>query len=535
MSNLSSFKTFTKEKSSPKRQKDSNRIVVYTRVSTKEQAENNQSLSTQRKHCDAYALDHGLEVVAYFGGTYESAKTDERKEFNRMLAFVKSSKEQISKILVYSPDRFSRSGANAIYISQQLRENGIDIISVTQQTDTRTSSGKFHQNMQFLFSQWDNDQRREKSISGTIEKLRRGEWPTKAPLGYNQRKVKGEQVITVNETGKLLKKAFTMKAEQHLSNVEILEWLSKMGLRLTKQRLSEIFKNPFYCGVITHAMLGDEVVQGKHEKLVSEKVFLQVNNIQKKNNHGYTHTKYDTRLPLKSHLKCASCGTNMTGYEVKSKGIHYYKCNKVGCKVNKNAEQLHTAYSSLLNSFAIDERLIAPLKQQLVTTFNSLNEQKAEDAKQLKATLKAIQNKLDTMEERFVMGEITKAQYEKFSQKLVAEKEQIEASLGEGPKKLSNLEKCVDSSLKMCSEMGKTWVLGDYHTKQKLQKLVFPEGVAYDKENDDYRTEKVNSVFSLIKSFSTTCEAKNKRPISISANRSGLVAGTGLEPVTFGL
>ncbi|WP_366524742.1 recombinase family protein [uncultured Pontibacter sp.] len=535
MSNLNSFKAFTKGKNSPKGQKDSNRIVVYTRVSTKEQAETNQSLSTQKKYCDAYALDHGLEVAAYFGGTYESAKTDERKEFNRMLAFVKSSKEQISKILVYSPDRFSRSGANAIYISQQLRENGIDILSVTQQTDTRTSSGKFHQNMQFLFSQWDNDQRREKSISGTIEKLRRGEWPTKAPLGYNQSKLKGEQVIVVNDTGKLLKKAFTMKAEQHLSNVEILEWLNKMGLSLTKQRLSEIFKNPFYCGVITHAMLGDEVVQGKHEKLVSEKVFLQVNNLQKKNNHGYTQSKYDARLPLRSHLKCATCGTNMTGYEVKSKGILYYKCNKVGCKVNKNAEQLHTAYHSLLNSFAIDERLVAPLKQQLVATLNSLNEQKAEDAKQLKATLRGIQNKLDAMEERFVMGEITKAQFEKFSQKLIIEKQQIEASLGGDPKKLSNLEKYVAFSLKMCSEMAKMWVLGDYHTKQKLQKLVFPEGVAYDKENDDYRTEKINSVLSLIASLSTPYGDKNKRPTNLKVDRSVLVAGTRLELATFGL
>ena len=416
-----------------------------------------------------------------------------------------------------------------------MRENGIDIISVTQQTDTRTSSGKFHQNMQFLFSQWDNDQRREKSISGTIEKLRRGEWPTKAPLGYDQSKTKGEQVITVNETGKLLKKAFTMKAEQHLSNIEILEWLNKMGLRLMKQRLSEIFKNPFYCGVITHAMLGDEIVQGKHEKLVNEKIFLQINNIQKKNNHGYTQSKYDTRLPLRSHLKCAICGTNMTGYEVKSKGILYYECNKVGCKVNKNADQLHNAYNSLLNSFAIDERLIAPLKQQLVAKFDSLNEQKAEDTRQLKVTLKGIQNKLDAIEERFVMGEITKGQYEKFSQKLIAEKEQIEASIGEGPKKLSNLEKYVGFSLRMCSEMGKMWVLRDYHTKQKLQKLVFPEGVAYDKENDDYRTEKVNSVLSLITSLSMPCGTKNKRPISISTNRSVLVAGTGLEPVTFGL
>jgi site-specific DNA recombinase len=200
----------------------------------------------------------------------------------------------------------------------------------------------------------------------------------------------------------------------------------------------------------------------------------------------------------------------MTGYEVKSKGILYYKCNKVGCKVNKNAEHLHTAYRSLLNNFAIDERLVAPLQHQLLLTFNNLSEQKAEDAKQLKVNLKSIQSKLDSMEEKFVMGEITKAQFEKFSQKLIVEKQQIEASLGEDPKKLSNLEKYVAFSLKMCSEMGKMWVSGDYHAKQKLQKLVFPEGVAYDKENDDYRTQKANLVFTLITSLSTPCGPKNK-------------------------
>ncbi|GAB3824645.1 hypothetical protein [Pontibacter rugosus] len=84
----------------------------------------------------------------------------------------------------------------------------------------------------------------------------------------------------------------------------------------------------------------------------------------------------------------------MTGYEAKGKGILYYKCNKVGCKVNKNAEQLRKAYNSLLNDFAIDERLIAPLKQKLVATIESLNEQKAEDAKRLKVTLKVVHNKL---------------------------------------------------------------------------------------------------------------------------------------------
>lgn len=59
--------------------------IIYTRVSSKEQALTNQSLETQKKHCLQYALNHDLNVIRFYGGTYESAKTDERKEFNRMM------------------------------------------------------------------------------------------------------------------------------------------------------------------------------------------------------------------------------------------------------------------------------------------------------------------------------------------------------------------------------------------------------------------------------------------------------------------
>ena len=85
-----------------------------------------------------------------------------------MLLFVKNAKEQISSIIIYSPDRFSRSGANAIYIAKELQQNHISIKSVLQETDTSTSSGKFQQDIQFLFSEFDNTQRREKCMAGTL-------------------------------------------------------------------------------------------------------------------------------------------------------------------------------------------------------------------------------------------------------------------------------------------------------------------------------------------------------------------------------
>ncbi len=111
----------------------------------------------------------------------------------RCIRSVKKSKEKISYIIVYSMDRFSRSGANAIYIAQQLKKEGVVIFSVTQPTDTTTANGSLQQNIQFIFSEYDNQLRREKCITGVKEALLGGEWCQAAPTGYERGKVKGKK------------------------------------------------------------------------------------------------------------------------------------------------------------------------------------------------------------------------------------------------------------------------------------------------------------------------------------------------------
>src|SRR2546423_7746256 len=114
--------------------------VVYTRVSSQEQAENNSSLEVQMKLCRQYAKGKGITIKESFGGTYESAKTDGRKEFQRMLSYVRKDKE-ISHILVYNYDRFSRTGPAASQLSDELRKIGVVVKSVTQDIDSSTPTG----------------------------------------------------------------------------------------------------------------------------------------------------------------------------------------------------------------------------------------------------------------------------------------------------------------------------------------------------------------------------------------------------------
>jgi site-specific DNA recombinase len=87
-----------------------------------------------------------------------------------------------------------------------------------------------------------------------------------------------------------------------------------------------------------------EVVEGRHEPLISREVFLRVNGLQAQNAHGYTQVKEDEALPLRHHIKSGCCHKPLTGYEMKKKGIYYYKCNTIGCRLNRNAGKMHELY-----------------------------------------------------------------------------------------------------------------------------------------------------------------------------------------------
>nr|MDQ3073385.1 recombinase family protein [Bacteroidota bacterium] len=327
--------------------------VIYTRVSTKEQAETNMSLETQRKGCELYASRNNYQVLAFFGGTHESAKTDERKQFAKMIEYAK--RHKAGYIIVYSLERFSRND-NAIWVARQLREAGIQIVSVTQPIDATNPSGIFQQNILFLFGQYDNDLRKQKCTAGMKEKLSRGYWLGRQPFGYDRINVNGECRTVVNQKGELLRKAFYWKAEEGTSSQEIIERLKAQGITLYKQQLSKMLRNPFYCGLIVNSMLDGKIVEGLHEPLVSQELFLRANGMLSKNNQKYKHKKENEALPLKRFVKCEECGTSFAGYLVKKKGLYYYKCNRKGCKCNKSAKELHGMFKDLLKRYSFDER-----------------------------------------------------------------------------------------------------------------------------------------------------------------------------------
>lgn len=497
---LEAFKTFGHASSLKVISNNLKNAVVYTRVSSKEQADNNLSLDFQKRVIEEYAQKQELSIISTFGGTYESAKTDGRKEFLRMLEFIKKNRGKVSHILVYTLDRFSRTGGGAIKLAQDLREKyGVSVFAVTQPTDTSNPSGVLHQNIQLLFSEFDNQLRKQRAVAGMKEKFQKGEWVTRVPQGYDIVKINGVRKIVVNEEGAKLRKAFEWRAKG-MKNEEIIQRLRAMGVKMYKQQLTKLFKKPFYCGIINHGMLDGQVVEGNHEKLISHDLFLQVNGRHRAAaNYGVPHKKERDEVPLKTFIKCEDCSQPFTGYIVKAKGLWYYKCRTIGCKCNRSAKKLHAQFEELLNTYSADPKMAKVIAYQIEHSFEAINKEGIEGEKAAKEKLAEVSKKIDTIEEKYyVLEEMGKESFDKFHAKYAKEREEIQEVIQKQVPQISNLKKSIEEALTFSSKLATVWTSSPVSTKEKLQKLVFPEGIIFSKEKEAFRTEKVNSFFQLV-------------------------------------
>lgn len=511
---------------------DSNLVVSYSRVSGKEQYDTNLSLETQDKAMRDYAERAGKKIVASFGGTYESAKTDGRKEFNRMLDFIKKNKGKISQILVYITDRFSRTGGAAIKLAEDLRQKyGVTIYAVAQPTDTRDESGVFSQNLQFLFSHYDNRLRRKRAMDGMKAKFERGDWVVRVPLGYDIVKKNKERKIIVNAVGKKLRKAFLWKAEG-MKNEEIIERLKAMGVPMYPQLMTKVFKRPFYCGILVHGMLNGKAVEGNHEKLISPEVFLKVNGIHQQSfNYGVPHKKENDNLPLKVFVKCGDCNEPLTGYVVKAKGLFYYKCRTTGCRCNKSAKELHELFKTELANWTLKQENITSVQYALENVYYDLSQDNGEQEIVLKAQLAEVNKKIDTIEEKhFALGEMNKDTFEKFYSRYLDEKASIEDNLQKCPTAISNLSEFLFDAITLSSKLATVWSSGDFSCKEGLQKLMFSDGIHYDRQTGSFRTGKPNFIFSLIQANSGSSEENKKRTNHLISSLSPLAEREGFEP-----
>ena len=104
------------------------RAVIYARYSSDNQRE--ESIEGQLRDCNEYAKYNDIEIVGHYIDRAYSAKTDDRPDFQKMIA--DSNKKLFDVVLVWKLDRFARSRYDSAFYRYTLRKNGVKIISVKE-------------------------------------------------------------------------------------------------------------------------------------------------------------------------------------------------------------------------------------------------------------------------------------------------------------------------------------------------------------------------------------------------------------------
>ena len=162
--------------------------------------------------------------------------------------------------------------------------------------------------------------------------------------------------------------------------------------------------------------------------------------------------------------------------------------------------------------------------------YTKFEEQLKEQAA-MKKKITEIENKLEQLEIRFIEGEISKELFDKYTQSYKKEREQLEREMANNDFESSNIDKAITKGVELLLKPLVLWEDSDYDDKQRLQYLLFPEGILYNKQKREVRTRRTNTILSLIADVARLTEDDTKKATSKSGLNSHWVAGTGIEPV----
>ena len=415
------------------------KAVILARVST-EQQQDGLSLDSQARKLREYAEHKEFQIVKEFIFS-ESAGNKIRTKFLGVLQYLKDNRD-IKIILTPTVDRITRNFRDAVNLDEMRLKEGLEIHFVQDgffiNKDSKGYEISNWDTRVYLAKQYLN--RLSDDVKRSIEqKIVNGEWYGKAPIGYkNVAITEGDKsrkwIIPDPQKKDLIRKMFQEYAGGSCSMEMLREMTKKDRLiygiasknGLSKGHIDQILNNPFYFGLMDAK---GKLVPHKYDRLISESLFNEVQQIKK--NHNKKSFKFAGKeILFRNLITCAECGCAIS-FDKKVK--HYKKTDRTAIyiygrctncfKKHKKItwikeEELIEQISELLKGMTIPEKALDYLKTEL----NKSHEDKKYFHENAMANLKTehakIQRRVELMYEDRLEGRITPEIYDTKVQEL---------------------------------------------------------------------------------------------------------------------
>lgn len=227
-----------------------NKVAIYVRVSTTNQAEEGYSIEEQKDKLKSYCNIKDWNVFnVYTDGGFSGSNT-ERPALEQLIKDAK--KKKFDTVLVYKLDRLSRSQKDTLYLIEDIfLENNIDFVSLLENFDTSTPFGKAMVGILSVFAQLEREQIKERMQLGKLGRAKAGKSMMWAKVAYGYTYHKGSGEMTINELEAIVVREIF---NSYLEGMSITKLRDKINDTYPKtpawsyRIIRQILDNPVYCG-----------------------------------------------------------------------------------------------------------------------------------------------------------------------------------------------------------------------------------------------------------------------------------------------
>ncbi|MDD4989618.1 MAG: recombinase family protein [Candidatus Pacebacteria bacterium] len=407
----------------------SQKFFLYARKSTDVEDKQVLSIDAQIAELREYAKRENIEIVCEFIEK-QSAKIPGRPIFNDMLS--KLEKGVANAILAWHPDRLARNSVDGGQIVYLLDTGRLATLKFPSFWFESTPQGKFMLSIAFGQSKYYVDSLSENTKRGLRQKVRRGEFPSRVPIGYlNDSRTK--TIVLEKIKAPIVRECFETFATGKFTIENMRDFLAKKGVfskygkRIHQERVAYMLSNPFYYG---HFKFTGEIYEGTHEPLISKKLFDDVQAIMRGRHPRHTKTK--VMKPFLGLLRCGKCGMMITA-EVQ-KGHTYYRCTKKS-PANKcpegyvREENLDIQLSGLIKKYSLREDWASEMEIRLEAEEKTLAQSARAFVQEKRVQIKVIEGKLERLLNSYLDQILEQVEYVRKKAVLMSEKKSLQEEI----------------------------------------------------------------------------------------------------------
>ncbi|HEY4321942.1 MAG TPA: recombinase family protein [Gemmatimonadales bacterium] len=487
--------------------------IIYVRVSSGDQVAGT-SLDSQERQCRAYCDQHRITVLEVFREEGESAKTADRTELLRAIAYCKTHKGTVSAFVVAKVDRFARNTEDHFSVRQLLQKCGVTLQSVHEPIGN-TPTEKFIETVLAASAEFDNAVRRQRAIDGMSSKIQQGIRPSKPPLGYMSLVVRGRLDKKMRPdvpdpiSFPIIQRALRAYLRGEIRTLtHFAQALDDWGLGMyrgkptpTNTAFNMLSKNlSYYSGQLRNPWDGNTYT-GRHVPMITPEEAARITLIhhRKARSWAATRERYNPAFPFRRNIRCSVCGKCFTGaftHNPSGRRYPYYHCCNRQCSEKGHTigrERLHDFVRVFLDAHPLRPAIAPLLDRSLQESAAARHDHSTDQRLVLTHTLEALIHRRTILHEMREDGSYDRTMFHERLAAVDGAIAQTQHDLGTTTNNPHLIDSARTVAEHLLREIGTTLFTLPVRTSSRLSHLLFPNGVICG-HSADFRVSAISSL-----------------------------------------